>query len=69
VASQAPTTGRSATPCSCLVEKHMEEMKLLNVDAHAWLSNLDPKTWVRAFQSDLPKCDILLNNNCEVFNK
>jgi transposase-like protein len=52
-----------------LYEKHMEEMKLLNVDAHAWLSNLDPKTWVRAFQSDLPKCDILLNNNCEVFNK
>lgn len=24
---------------------------------------------MRAFQPDLPKCDILLNNNCEVFNK
>ncbi|KAM0832494.1 hypothetical protein ACQ4PT_064865 [Festuca glaucescens] len=49
--------------------RHMEEMRLLNADAHAWLDNLDPKTWVKAFQSDMPKCDILLNNNCEVFNK
>jgi hypothetical protein len=24
---------------------------------------------VRAFQSEFPKCDVLLNNNCEVFNK
>ena len=52
-----------------LFDKHMEQMKALNVDAHAWLNNLDPHTWVKAFQSDLPKCDILLNNNCEVFNK
>jgi hypothetical protein len=52
-----------------LFEKYMEQMRVLNADAHAWLENLDPKTWVRAFQSDLPKCDILLNNNCEVFNK
>jgi hypothetical protein len=44
-------------------------MKALNPNAHAWLDNLDPNTWVRAFQSDLAKCDILLNNNCEVFNK
>ena len=52
-----------------LYEKHMDAMKVLNADAHAWLDNLDPKTWVRAFQSDVPKCDILLNNSCEVFNK
>jgi hypothetical protein len=52
-----------------LFDKYMEQMRVLNADAHAWLGNLDPKTWVRAFQSDLPKCDILLNNNCEVFNK
>ena len=25
-------------------------------------------TWVRAFFSEFPKCDILLNNNCDVFN-
>jgi hypothetical protein len=50
-------------------EQNMQYMKILNSDAHAWLDKLDPKTWVRAFQSELPKCDILLNNNCEVFNK
>uniref|UniRef100_A0ACD5VGW4 Uncharacterized protein n=1 Tax=Avena sativa TaxID=4498 RepID=A0ACD5VGW4_AVESA len=50
-------------------EKNMEHMKALNPDAYAWLDNLDPRTWVRAFQSDISKCDILLNNNCEVFNK
>jgi hypothetical protein len=58
---------RSATVVK--YEKNMEQMKALNPNAHAWLDNLDPKTWVRAFQSDLAKCDILLNNNCEVFNK
>jgi hypothetical protein len=52
-----------------LYEKHMDEMKALNSNAHSWLQSLEPKTWVRAFQRDLPKCDILLNNNCEVFNK
>lgn len=47
---------------------NMEKMKILNVDAHSWLEKMDPKTWVRAFFSTFPKCDILLNNNCEVFN-
>ena len=28
-----------------------------------------PNTWVRVFFSEYPKCDILLNNTCEVFNK
>lgn len=44
-------------------------MRLLDSEAHAWLVEKRPNTWVRAFQTDLPKCDILLNNNCEVFNK
>ena len=50
-------------------EEYMEEMRLLDSEAHAWLAEKRPNTWVRAFQTDLPKCDILLNNNCEVFNK
>jgi len=50
-------------------EATMEEMKEINEDAYKWLEELPPNTWVSAFQSDLPKCDILLNNNCEVFNK
>lgn len=50
-------------------EQYMDEMKDISLDAYKWLQELEPYTWVRAFQSDLPKCDILLNNNCEVFNK
>ena len=50
-------------------EASMAAMKVLHPGAWAWLDELDPRTWVRAFQKDLPKCDILLNNNCEVFNK
>lgn len=47
----------------------MEKMRNLNHEAYDWLSNMSPNTWARAFFSDFPKCDILLNNNCEVFNK
>ena len=28
----------------------MEEMKVLDKDAHDWLEELPPNTWVRAFQ-------------------
>ncbi|XP_048564917.1 uncharacterized protein LOC125545096 isoform X2 [Triticum urartu] len=48
---------------------NMNEMLVLNKEAHDWLEELDPPTWVRAFQNEFPKCDVLLNNNCEVFNK
>lgn len=47
----------------------MEKMKALNKEAYEWLEELAPNTWVRAFFSDFPNCDILLNNSCEVFNK
>jgi hypothetical protein len=49
--------------------KNMEKMKALNVQAHEYLEEIPPNTWCRAFFSDFPKCDILLNNSCEVFNK
>ena len=48
---------------------NMEMMKDLNEDAYNWLGEMSPNTWVRAFFSEFPKCDILLNNSCEVFNK
>ena len=32
------------------------------------MAKLAPNTWVRAYFSEFPKCEILLNNNCEVFN-
>ncbi|CAN6335141.1 unnamed protein product, partial [Urochloa humidicola] len=47
----------------------MDKMKALNKEAYEWLEELSPNTWVRAFFSDFPKCDVLLNNNSEVFNK
>ena len=48
---------------------NMEALKTQDKDAYEWLEKLPPNTWVRAFFSEYPKCDILLNNNCEVFNK
>jgi hypothetical protein len=48
--NQLWTIARSST--AVRYEANMEYMKTLNPDAHAWLQNLDLKTWVRAFQSD-----------------
>lgn len=46
----------------------MEKMKNLDNDAWKWLVALDPKQWSRSHFSDVPTCDILLNNLCESFN-
>jgi hypothetical protein len=48
---------------------NMEKMKTLDSKAHAWLEKMAPNTWVKAYFSCFPKCDTLLNNSCEVFNK
>ena len=50
-------------------KKNMEEMKEMNLEAWAYLDGLAPNTWCRSFFEELPKCDLLLNNSCEVFNK
>uniref|UniRef100_A0A8R7QX94 SWIM-type domain-containing protein n=1 Tax=Triticum urartu TaxID=4572 RepID=A0A8R7QX94_TRIUA len=50
-------------------KKNMEKMKEMNLEAWAYLDGLAPNTWCRAFFEELPKCDLLLNNSCEVFNK
>ncbi|XP_066386989.1 uncharacterized protein [Miscanthus floridulus] len=47
----------------------MEDMKKLDPATHAWLEQMAPNTWVKAYFSTFPKCDLLLNNTCEVFNK
>lgn len=49
--------------------KHMDEMKALDNDAYLYLEAIEPSAWCRAFFRELPKCDLLLNNSCEVFNK
>lgn len=38
-------------------------------EAYKWIEEQPPNQWCRAFFSEFPKCDMLLNNNCEVFNK
>nr|AAX95302.1 MuDR family transposase, putative [Oryza sativa Japonica Group]ABA92642.2 transposon protein, putative, Mutator sub-class [Oryza sativa Japonica Group] len=48
---------------------NMEKMKALSSEAYKYLEEIPPNQWCRAFFSDFPKCDILLNNNSEVFNK
>ena len=50
-------------------QENMDEMLVFSKSVHDWLEELAPATWVKAFQSEFPKCDVLLNNNCEVFNK
>ena len=47
----------------------MEKMKVLDKKAYEWLEKMPPHTWARAFFSEYPKCDILLNNSCKDFNK
>lgn len=46
----------------------MVKLKSLSVAAWEWISKLDPKQWTRAYFSEYPSCDILLNNLCESFN-
>jgi hypothetical protein len=46
----------------------MDKMRTLDQGAFAWLEKMPPQIWCKAFFSTFPKCDILLNNACEVFN-
>ncbi|KAM0842405.1 hypothetical protein ACQ4PT_058394 [Festuca glaucescens] len=48
--------------------RSMEKLKVDSETAYAWIEELAPNTWVKAFFSDFPKCDMLLNNHSEVFN-
>ncbi|GKA56028.1 mutator type transposase [Tanacetum coccineum] len=49
-------------------EKCMNELKSLNVRAHAWLSKIPAEHWSRAHFSGRAHTDILFKNICEVFN-
>ncbi|GMI78131.1 hypothetical protein HRI_001482400 [Hibiscus trionum] len=50
-------------------EDAMSEVKSLSRDAYDWLSEKDPRNWSKAFFPTTTKCDMLLNNVCESFNK
>ena len=49
--------------------RNMDKMRTLDKKAYEWLEKMPPQTWTRAFFSTFPKCDVLRNNMCEVFNK
>lgn len=47
----------------------MAEMKELTQEGYEYLEAINPSTWCKAYFRELPKCDLLLNNICEVFNR
>jgi hypothetical protein len=49
-------------------QKNMDRLHADSPSAFEWVEELQPNTWIKAFFSDLPKCDMLLNNHSEVFN-
>lgn len=49
--------------------KAMETMKATDVEAYKWLAEKPPMQWSRSHYSTLNKCDLLVNNLCEGFNK
>ncbi|KAK8653038.1 hypothetical protein V6N13_127058 [Hibiscus sabdariffa] len=50
-------------------EKAMAEMRKISEGAHNWLQLKYPVTWSKSHFSTHSKCDILLNNYSECFNK
>ena len=57
---------------STCIPKYNENMAKLQADsatAFQWVEELAPNTWIKAFFSEFPKCDMLLNNHSEVFNR
>ncbi|XP_047267515.1 uncharacterized protein LOC124897936 [Capsicum annuum] len=46
----------------------MKNISKLDLDAATWLNEKEPSEWSRSHFSSDVKCDILLNNLCEVYN-
>ncbi|GJT78832.1 mutator type transposase [Tanacetum coccineum] len=50
-------------------KKKMGELKSFNSDAYDWLMKIPLEQWSRAYFSNRAKCDLLINNIREVFNR
>ncbi|XP_021974647.1 uncharacterized protein LOC110869723 [Helianthus annuus] len=50
-------------------ERAMEDIKAIDKKLYDWLTEIPAIAWSRAHFSGRVKCDMLLNNICEVFNK
>ncbi|KAK9082913.1 hypothetical protein Scep_029384 [Stephania cephalantha] len=47
----------------------LDELEKVNRDARLWLNEVPIESWCRANFQTRPKCDMLLNNLCECFNR
>ncbi|BFG33337.1 hypothetical protein CerSpe_196110 [Prunus speciosa] len=47
----------------------MRKMLELSKPAHDWLAEKDPRHWSKAYFKSDSKCDMLMNNLCEAFNR
>ncbi|XP_021991596.1 uncharacterized protein LOC110888374 [Helianthus annuus] len=50
-------------------ENAMKAVEEKDKDLHDWLKEIPPRHWSRSHFSGRAKCDVLLNNLCEVFNR
>ncbi|GJV89777.1 mutator type transposase [Tanacetum coccineum] len=50
-------------------KKKMGELKPFNSNAYDWLMKIPLEQWSRAYFSGRAKCDLLINNICEVINR
>ncbi|KAL4366263.1 hypothetical protein GQ457_05G026550 [Hibiscus cannabinus] len=50
-------------------ENAMDQLKSLSDAAYIWIEGENPAQWSRSHFSTRSKCDMLLNNHCESFNK
>ncbi|XP_076919177.1 uncharacterized protein LOC143579886 [Bidens hawaiensis] len=50
-------------------ERCMKEIQNKDATLYDWLKEIPPKHWSRAYFSVRPRCDVLINNICEVFNR
>jgi transposase-like protein len=50
-------------------EKNMQNSQADSPAVYEWVEQLVPNTWIKAFFKDFSKCDMLLNNHSEVFNR
>ncbi|KAL4318980.1 hypothetical protein GQ457_18G014420 [Hibiscus cannabinus] len=50
-------------------EAAMDQLKALSVPAYEWIKKINPAQWSKSHFSTRSKCDMLLNNLCESFNK
>ena len=48
---------------------NMDKLKNDSESAFDWVEKLQPNTRIKAFFNKFSKCDMLLNNHSEVFNK